>query len=532
MASDGHTYERRAIEAHMLDSHDSPKTGNTLPNGNLYPNNEKRAEIKEWLNGNKGVHLKEQLNEHMNAVTWAASPEEVTEQLRELASFTSRNGYIIPRLQLIRLRGCLEGDHDVWTTEVELALTIVQDQCRHLALELKQRMRTAEMAAERANMVATSMGEASSKIRAELKDAEMHFIAARNQLSDSQKELNSMIKVEGIYKAESAKAEYGMNGCSQADFEPPSKKKKPTKRKRPIKKGKGKAEPDNKKTKLCVKSLLAEALMWNGVDDCRERVLLEVASENQCNDLLGKCLFWGFKDDEQLDSEALDTQFNQLLSDHKSAPLLFYIGECYRKGINLPKDLVRAAEWHSKAASQGLGVAQNILGLCYQHGDGVTKDLSIAVGWYAKAAAKGLAAAQTNLGFCYQNGHGVDVDIAEGVKYYTMAAARGYPLAQTYLGICHQNGVGVEKDLVLAAQLFTSAANHGLAVAQHCLAYCYQNAFGVRHDYHTATLLYSKAAKQGCTSSQKMLDEGMTKHDPKQPAFVTNYMSEMAEVGA
>ena len=160
----------------------------------------------------------------------------------------------------------------------------MQDQCHHLASELKQRIRTAEMAAEKTNMVATSMGEASSKIRAELKDAEMHFIAARNQIEKSQKELNSMIKVEDIYKSESTKADYGLNGCSEGDFEPPSKKK-PTKRKRPIKEGKaGKARPDNKKTRLCVKSLLAEALMWNGVVDCRERVLVEVISENQCND--------------------------------------------------------------------------------------------------------------------------------------------------------------------------------------------------------------------------------------------------------
>ena len=105
MASDGHTYKRRAIEAHMLHSHGNPKTGLPLPNGNLYPNNEKRTEINEWLSGNKGVQLKEQLNEHMNAVTWAASPEEVTDQLRELAIFTSHNGYIIPRLQSLDHRG-------------------------------------------------------------------------------------------------------------------------------------------------------------------------------------------------------------------------------------------------------------------------------------------------------------------------------------------------------------------------------------------------------------------------------------------
>ena len=64
-------------------------------------------------------------------------------------------------------------------------------------------------------------------------------------------------------------------------------------------------------------------------------------------------------------------------------------------------------------ADQGDAKAQDNLGDCYRKGDGVKKDLVEAVKWYRKSADQGDANAQGNLGCCYQNGFGVEKDEAE-----------------------------------------------------------------------------------------------------------------------
>ena len=54
-------------------------------------------------------------------------------------------------------------------------------------------------------------------------------------------------------------------------------------------------------------------------------------------------------------------------------------------------------KWFRKAAEQGHADAQFCLGECYRTGDGVAKDLAEAKTWYEKAAAQGNADAKVLL---------------------------------------------------------------------------------------------------------------------------------------
>jgi TPR repeat protein len=52
-----------------------------------------------------------------------------------------------------------------------------------------------------------------------------------------------------------------------------------------------------------------------------------------------------------------------------SAQEQFEIGECYRKGIEVPQDYYEAAQWYHKAAKQGYADAQYKLGLYFRGGE-------------------------------------------------------------------------------------------------------------------------------------------------------------------
>ena len=75
----------------------------------------------------------------------------------------------------------------------------------------------------------------------------------------------------------------------------------------------------------------------------------------------------------------------------------YKLGQRYRYGDGVEKDLEQAAYWYRKAAEQGNAKAQFSLGVCYRYGYGVEKDSEQAVYWYRKAAEQGSEAAKAAL---------------------------------------------------------------------------------------------------------------------------------------
>ena len=55
--------------------------------------------------------------------------------------------------------------------------------------------------------------------------------------------------------------------------------------------------------------------------------------------------------------------------------------------------------------------------------------------WYTKAADQGVLMAQYNLGLCYQNGTGVAQDYEQAVRLYTPLAKRGFASAQYNMAV-------------------------------------------------------------------------------------------------
>lgn len=123
------------------------------------------------------------------------------------------------------------------------------------------------------------------------------------------------------------------------------------------------------------------------------------------------------------------------------------------------------AIWQPLAARGDADALFNI-GQAYKLGRGVTKDLPKAKDFYRRAAAKGHAPAATNYGIMLaQDGKKI-----EAANEWTRAAAAGEPRAQYMMGVMHFNGDAVAKDWPLAYAYMLRSNNAGFTQAATALA--------------------------------------------------------------
>lgn len=122
-------------------------------------------------------------------------------------------------------------------------------------------------------------------------------------------------------------------------------------------------------------------------------------------------------------------------------------------------------QWEGPAA-QGDADAEFNLGQAYKLGRGVVRDLAKAELLFGKAAARGHVAAADNYGLLlFDRG-----ERARAMPYVRAAADRGDPRAQYLLGIAHFNGDLAPKDWIRAYALMTLAQSANLPQAAPALA--------------------------------------------------------------
>ncbi len=116
------------------------------------------------------------------------------------------------------------------------------------------------------------------------------------------------------------------------------------------------------------------------------------------------------------------------------------LGDFYRSGTGVGKDMVEAVRWYSLAAERGDRFAARDLAKMYYQGDGVGKDFKQFLAWTAKAAELGHPEAQANLGLMLVQGKDLPKDESTGVKLVQSAAAQGDGFAWSLVGNFHQDG--------------------------------------------------------------------------------------------
>ncbi len=151
------------------------------------------------------------------------------------------------------------------------------------------------------------------------------------------------------------------------------------------------------------------------------------------------------------------------------------LGYIYENGLGVPRDMVRALAFYSKAANQGQADSQYALGDLAFTGDGVKRNLERAAGWYKLAAARSHAGAKAQLGVMHAQGLYFPKDINKAIEYFEQAASAGDGDAQYNLGAIYLTGEGKPQDYAMAARLFEEAAEQGHALSQFNLALLYDS---------------------------------------------------------
>ena len=105
----------------------------------------------------------------------------------------------------------------------------------------------------------------------------------------------------------------------------------------------------------------------------------------------------------------------KILSNQNTAAEIYELGVAYYEGDSVPEDDDKAFEWYTKAADQGLDVAQLNIGGLYENGYGVPQDYDTAFEWYKKAADQGNQEASNRIGRLVMNGKIDD----EGIVIYS-----------------------------------------------------------------------------------------------------------------
>ncbi len=140
----------------------------------------------------------------------------------------------------------------------------------------------------------------------------------------------------------------------------------------------------------------------------------------------------------------------------------FDLAQRFAEGRVVPRDMVQAAMWYEKAASQELTPAQYRLAAIYEKGTGVPRDVALARKWYRRAAESGNTRAMHNLAVLSADA-GADgkPDYATAAIWFRKAAEYGVRDSQFNLAILYARGLGVEQSLQQSYVWFAVAAAQG-----------------------------------------------------------------------
>ena len=189
---------------------------------------------------------------------------------------------------------------------------------------------------------------------------------------------------------------------------------------------------------------------------------------------------------------ALRQAMKRIEADSNDAPAMALMGELYRDGLGLRRNLEEATRWYRLAADRGDPPAAFALALAYLQGQGVQQDVKAAIPWLELAAAAGHPGAVYNLGLMATQEDPPDFARAAGL--FRRAADLGNSEAAYALGLQYLQGRGLARDGGRAAEWLQRAADAGLAAAQIEFAIMLFNGDGAPKDEVRAARYFMKAA--------------------------------------
>jgi len=187
----------------------------------------------------------------------------------------------------------------------------------------------------------------------------------------------------------------------------------------------------------------------------------------------------------------------QRACDHGNAKGCSALGYFYEIGLAVPQDMDRAVALCKRGCDRGDGLGCSMLAAMYETGDGVPKDMTIAFGLYQRGCDEGNAMSCSQLGRMYYYGRGVATDEGRAANLYQRACDGGAPTGCMSLGAAYAVGIGVARDEPRAAALYQRACDASQSEACATLGAAYEQGTGVTRDVAHAAQLYQRACDLG-----------------------------------
>ncbi|WP_171060739.1 caspase family protein [Poseidonocella sp. HB161398] len=190
------------------------------------------------------------------------------------------------------------------------------------------------------------------------------------------------------------------------------------------------------------------------------------------------------------------------------------IGNHYKQGSGVERNMDTALEWFLKAAERGHPEDAYNAGVIYLTGtDTMPPDLERARLWLERSAAQDYPSAFDRLGILYRDGLGVPADPARANENFEEGAQLGDASAMVNLGTAYLKGQGVETDYAHAYDLFRRAAQLRRRSAYTNLGDMYRRGQGRETDMEEAAFWYGLAAFQGHAYSLEQFNAALAGFD-------------------
>jgi TPR repeat protein len=203
------------------------------------------------------------------------------------------------------------------------------------------------------------------------------------------------------------------------------------------------------------------------------------------------------------------------------------IGNHYKQGSGVERDIDLALDWFLKAAELGHPEDAYNAGVIYSGGtDTIAPDYELARLWLERSATQDYPSAFDKLGTLYQKGLGVPEDAVKANAMFEEGALLGDASAMVNLGTAYRKGTGVEIDYARAYDLFRRAAQLRRRSAFTNLGDMYRKGQGREPDMEEAAFWFGLAAFQGHGYSQERFGEIMDGFDPTKQDEINDRIQE------
>lgn len=174
----------------------------------------------------------------------------------------------------------------------------------------------------------------------------------------------------------------------------------------------------------------------------------------------------------------------------------YLLGEAYRKGIEVKKDLAQALHWFQKAAMEGHVEGSYASGFAHYYGIGTQRNDTIATTFLQRAATEGHSNAQKLLGDLLYNlqTSDINVNVSIALDWYKRAATAGHLYAQLALGDHYLTSHPMQ-----ALRWYNLAANQDYGPVQTRLGFIFEHGLNgtIPADIGRAIYWYQRASTVG-----------------------------------